>query len=66
MGIRAAQRFAILKEFEKGTIQVLCNYQILTEGYDCSSIEAVLCVRPTKSLVLWHQMIGRGFKTQPR
>jgi hypothetical protein len=57
-----AQRFAILKEFEKGDIQVLCNYQILTEGYDCSSIEAVLCVRPTKSLVLWHQMIGRGLR----
>jgi len=58
----ASQRFAILKKFEKGTIQVLCNYQILTEGYDCSSIEAVLCVRPTKSLVLWHQMIGRGLR----
>jgi superfamily II DNA or RNA helicase len=57
-----AQRFAILKEFEQGNIQVLCNYQILTEGYDCSSIEAVLCVRPTKSLVLWHQMIGRGLR----
>jgi superfamily II DNA or RNA helicase len=57
-----AQRFAILKEFEEGNIQVLCNYQILTEGYDCSTIEAVLCVRPTKSLVLWHQMIGRGLR----
>ena len=58
----APQRFDILKQFEEGTIQVLCNYQILTEGYDCSSIEAVLCVRPTKSLVLWHQMIGRGLR----
>lgn len=57
-----AQRFDILKAFDKGLIQVLCNYQILTEGYDCSSIEVVLCVRPTKSLVLWHQMIGRGLR----
>jgi superfamily II DNA or RNA helicase len=48
----ATQRFDIFFQFEEGTIQVLCNYQILTEGYDCSSIEAVLCVRPTKSLVL--------------
>ena len=56
------QRFEILKAFDKGLIQVLCNYQILTEGYDCSSIEVVLCVRPTKSLVLWHQMIGRGLR----
>ncbi len=58
----ATQRFEILKAFEKGKIQVLCNYQILTEGYDCSSIEVVLCVRPTKSLVLWHQMVGRGLR----
>lgn len=45
----------------KGT--VLCNAMLLTEGYDCPSIDCVVVLRPTKVSGLYSQMIGRGTRT---
>jgi superfamily II DNA or RNA helicase len=39
---------------------VLCNSMLLTEGYDCPSIDCIMCLRPTKSRSLYSQMVGRG------
>jgi len=55
-------RSSILKRFKKGETQVLTNCQILTEGFDEPSIEALIIARPTASKSLYCQMIGRGLR----
>ena len=39
---------------------VICNYGVLTTGFDAPQISAALIARPTKSLVLYSQMVGRA------
>lgn len=51
-----------IQQFKDGKIQVLCNVQIFTEGFDCPDISVVQLARPTKSLVLYLQMVGRGLR----
>ena len=41
---------------------VLCNYGVLTTGFDAPGISAALIARPTRSLVLYSQMIGRAIR----
>ncbi|MFS0519973.1 DEAD/DEAH box helicase [Nostoc sp. UIC 10607] len=57
------ERLEILQRFRNGTTQVITNYEILTEGFDCPNIECVYCVRPTESSTLWLQMLGRVLRT---
>ena len=54
-----------LKDFESGKINVLCNSMLLTEGFDCPSIDCVVCLRPTKIRALYTQIIGRGTRLSP-
>ncbi|MCC7302531.1 MAG: DEAD/DEAH box helicase [Bacteroidia bacterium] len=53
------QREAILSDFRKGIIKVVSNVEIITEGFDFPECEAVILARPTKSLSLYLQMVGR-------
>lgn len=59
------KRETILKDFDSGELDVLVNCNVLTEGYDCPSIDTILMTRPTKSSVLYSQMIGRGTRLSP-
>lgn len=54
-----------LQKFRSGAIQVLTNCQLLTEGFDEPSIEALIMARPTKSKSLYCQMLGRGTRLFP-
>lgn len=54
-----------LKNFEEGRTQVLCNSMLLTEGFDCPSIDCVICLRPTKVRSLYTQIVGRGTRLFP-
>ncbi len=56
----STDREEILKKFEDGTYNVICNSMLLTEGFDCPSIDCVVVLRPTKVSGLYRQMIGRG------
>ncbi len=58
-------RAQILADFRSGKIRFLSNANLLTEGYDEPSIEAILLFRPTKSKGLLTQMIGRGTRLHP-
>lgn len=53
-------RKEVLRLFKEGQIDVLTNCQLLTEGFDEPSIEALIMARPTASRSLYVQMIGRG------
>lgn len=56
------ERTALLSAFESGKILVLCQHSIVTEGVDIPGIEAIQLVRPTKSLIVWFQAIGRALR----
>lgn len=53
-------RAEILKDFNEGKYNVLCNSMLLTEGWDCPSVNCVVVLRPTKVRSLYCQMVGRG------
>jgi len=57
------ERKAVIERFRTGETLVLCNVNIVTEGFNLPNIEAVQIARPTKSLSLWLQMVGRGLRT---
>lgn len=50
----------IFKRFESGTTRILVNVGIATEGVDVPTTDCLVLARPTRSLVLLSQMLGRG------
>jgi len=58
----AIDRQAILGRLASGETEVVCNCMILTEGFDLPDIGCIVLARPTKSLGLFRQMIGRGLR----
>lgn len=58
-------RGGILQDFEDGKYDVLCNSMLLTEGWDCPSVDCVVILRPTKMRGLYQQMVGRGMRLSP-
>lgn len=71
-GFRAAEvngssedRAEVLRDFNDGKYNVLCNSMLLTEGWDCPSVDCVVVLRPTKIRSLYCQMVGRGTRTAP-
>lgn len=53
-------RAQILEDYDKGRYNVLCNSMLLTEGWDCPSVDCIVVLRPTKVRSLYSQMVGRG------
>lgn len=53
-------RAEVLKDFDSGKYNVLCNSMLLTEGWDCPSVDCIIVLRPTKVRSLYSQMVGRG------
>lgn len=58
-------RAEILKDFENDRYNVLCNSMLLTEGWDCPSVNCIIVLRPTKVRSLYSQMVGRGTRLSP-
>ena len=61
----SADRGSVLKDFEEGKYNVLCNSMLLTEGWDCPAVDCVVVLRPTKVRSLYSQMVGRGTRLFP-
>ena len=59
------ERAEILKDFEDDKYNVLCNSMLLTEGWDCPSVDCIIVLRPTKVRSLYSQMVGRGTRLSP-
>jgi superfamily II DNA or RNA helicase len=58
-------RKAILAGFAVGKVDVVCNCAVLTEGWDRPEASCLIMARPTKSLVLYRQMVGRILRPAP-
>ncbi|MFK7826766.1 MAG: DEAD/DEAH box helicase [Oligoflexales bacterium] len=61
---QSKDREEILEKFKK-RIQILLNYNVLTEGYDEPTIECILLARPTTSPLVYNQCLGRGLRPEP-
>lgn len=58
-------RAEVLEAFDRGDYNVLCNSMLLTEGWDCPSVDCIVVLRPTKVRSLYSQMVGRGTRLNP-
>lgn len=61
-GETGSNRKNIIREFKEGKVQILCNYGVLSTGFDDPEIDVVFMARPTNSIVLYSQIIGRGLR----
>ena len=59
------ERERVINGFKRGDIPVVCNCGVLTTGFDYPELETVIIARPTMSLQLYYQMIGRGTRPHP-
>ena len=63
--IAPRERAAILERFRSGETKVLSNCELILEGFDLEDIQTVQIVRPTASLGLYLQMVGRVLRPHP-
>jgi superfamily II DNA or RNA helicase len=61
----ASERAARICDFRDGRIPVLTNVDLLTTGFDLPAIEGAIFLRPTQSLALYLQMVGRVLRVAP-
>lgn len=62
---KAKDRKRIIEDFKAGKIQVLANVGVLTTGFDYPELDTVVLARPTMSLALYYQMVGRAIRPHP-
>jgi DNA repair protein RadD len=58
-------RSARLKDFEAGKVPVITSVNLISEGFDCPAAEVGIMLRPTESMPLYIQMVGRLLRTYP-
>ena len=58
---RGARR-SVIERFKAGELDVILNYGVLSTGFDAPRIRSVMITRPTASVVLYSQMVGRGLR----
>jgi superfamily II DNA or RNA helicase len=61
-GTETSARQYFIREFQKGRIKVLCNYGVLTTGFDAPKTDVIVISRPVFSPVRYMQMVGRGLR----
>jgi superfamily II DNA or RNA helicase len=61
-GTSKENRRSSITKFRRGEIAIICNYGVLATGFDAPNIDVVFIARPTKSIVLYSQMLGRGMR----
>lgn len=61
-GTKAAERDRILEDFKAGRTPIVVNVGVLTTGFDFPALDTIILARPTKSLSLYYQMVGRAIR----
>jgi superfamily II DNA or RNA helicase len=59
------ERRALIAALARGALQVLCNCGLISEGLDVPGVHAAILLRPTKSLALYLQQVGRALRPAP-
>lgn len=55
-------RRGIIATYTTGTLRVVCNFGVLSTGFDAPNTDAIMIARPTRSAILYSQMVGRGMR----
>ena len=58
----ANERERVLQAFKAGSVNVVTNVGVLTTGFDFAELDTVVLARPTMSLALYYQMVGRAIR----
>lgn len=64
-GTLKREREIILEDFKAGKIHTVFNVNVLTIGFDFPALDTIIIAKPTMSLALYMQMIGRGIRLSP-
>lgn len=64
-GMKEKDRDRVVRDFKAGKIKALFNFGILTTGFDYPDLRAIIMGRPTLSLAMYYQIIGRGTRVSP-
>jgi len=59
------ERERVIEGFKNGLIKTVFNVGVLTTGFDHPSLDCIILLRPTKSIGLYYQMLGRGVRKSP-
>lgn len=63
--IPKSERKRIIEGFKNGEIKTVFNVGVLTTGFDHPALDCIILIRPTRSLLLYYQMLGRGVRIHP-
>lgn len=55
-------REKLILDFRRGIVKTIFNVGVLTTGFDFPELDAIVLVRPTRSIGLYYQMLGRGVR----
>jgi DNA repair protein RadD len=58
-------RADVIDRFQKQRLRMICNVNVLSEGFDAQQVDAVVMLRPSASAGLYYQQVGRGFRIHP-
>ncbi|MBU2899108.1 DEAD/DEAH box helicase [Vibrio hepatarius] len=61
----ATERSSIIEEFKQQKIKYLVNVSVLTTGFDAPHVDLIAIMRPTESISLYQQIVGRGLRLSP-
>ena len=59
------EREALVEQLRRGDLSVICNIGTMTTGVDAPFVSCIILARPTKSEMLYIQIVGRGLRTDP-
>lgn len=59
------EREALIEQLKTGEIKIICNIGTMTTGVDAPFVSCIILARPTKSEMLFVQIVGRGLRTHP-
>ncbi len=61
----AKDRDRLIEQFRAGSVQILCNCELIGEGFDMPACDIVGMLRPTQSLTIYLQQVGRALRPRP-
>lgn len=59
------ERTKIIQDFKDGKFKHMLNVGVFTTGFDAPVLDCIVMAKPTMSLALWYQIVGRGVRLDP-
>ncbi len=63
--LKSSEREALIRQFKRRELKYLVNVSVLTTGFDAPHVDVIALLRPTESVSLYQQILGRGLRLSP-